>query len=96
MSTKPDGGPASYYDFPRGAITLNDLIEFKQMGFHRGNIFKACWRYDTKEGTDKVYDERKILYSAARMLRQSLGVVGLREELKRLLADPQFTEKTNS
>lgn len=96
MSTKPDGGPAGYYDFPDGAITLNDLIEFKKMNFHRGNIFKACWRYDTKEGVDKVYDERKILYSASRMLKQSLGVKGLRKELERLLADPQFMEKTNS
>lgn len=87
---KPDGGPAAYYDFPEGAITLNDLIEYKDMGFHRGNIFKACWRYGSKEGTTTEYDERKILYSACRMLKKSLGCAKLRSELQRILEDPQF------
>ena len=90
---KPDGGPQEYYDFPKGAITLNDLIEFKHMGFHIGNIFKACWRYGTKEGTSTEYDERKMLYSSARLLKQSIGVSGVRAELQRLLDDSQFKEK---
>lgn len=89
---KSDGGVSRYYDFPEGAITLNDLIEHKDMGFHLGNIFKACWRMGTKSGTTTDYDERKILYSAARLIKKSSGVESLRKELQRLLDDPQFKD----
>jgi hypothetical protein len=88
-----DGGPSDYYDFPFGAITLNDLIEHKNMDFHRGNIFKACWRFGTKEGTSKVYDARKIIYSGARILMGLVGVVELRKTLQKMLDDPQFQER---
>lgn len=89
----PDGGPAAYYDFPEGAITLNDLIEHKQMCFHRGNIFKACWRWGEKAGTSKEYDARKIIYSGARLLMSILGVKELRKTLQQMLDDPQFKER---
>jgi hypothetical protein len=88
-----DGGPAQYYDFPEGAITLNDLIEHKDMGFHLGNIFKACWRYGTKKGTSKEYDARKIIYSGARLLMGLVGVKELRITLQKMLDDPQFQER---
>ena len=91
--TKPDGGPATYYDFPEGAITLNDLIEFKKMSFHLGNIFKAVWRWGEKEGTSKEYDARKIIYSGARLLQQEAGVKSLRETLQKMLDDKQFMER---
>lgn len=90
---KSDGGPAQYYDFPAKAITLNDLIEHKEMDFHRGNIFKACWRYGTKSGTTKEYDARKIIYSGARILMQLVGVTELRKTLQKMLDDPQFQER---
>lgn len=89
----PTGGPAGYYDFPEGTITLNDLIEFKEMGFHRGNIFKACWRWGTKSGTTKEYDARKIIYSGCRMLMKLVGVKDLRSTLEGILNDPQFKER---
>jgi hypothetical protein len=92
---KPDGGPAEYYDFPTGAITLNDLIEHKDMGFHRGNIFKACWRWGTKSGTTKEYDARKIIYSGARLLMKLVGVEELRVTLQKMLDDPQFKIRDN-
>jgi hypothetical protein len=88
-----DGGPAKYYDFPKGAITLNDLIEHKDMGFHLGNIFKACWRYGTKKGTSKEYDARKMIYSSSRLLMGLVGVGEMRETLKKMLDDPQFQER---
>ncbi len=93
LNTAPTGGPSEYYDFPEGAITLNDLIEDKDMGFHRGNIFKACWRWGTKEGTSKEYDARKIIYSGSRLLKKIAGVKSLRETLKTMLNDPQFQER---
>lgn len=91
----PDGGPAEYYDFPEGAITLNDLIEYKNMDFHRGNIFKACWRWGTKSGTTEDYDARKIIYSGARLLQKLVGVDALRETLQKMLDDPQFQRREN-
>jgi hypothetical protein len=90
---KSDGGPAQYYDFPPNTITLNDLIEHKEMDFHRGNIFKACWRYGTKSGTTKEYDARKIIYSGARILMQLVGVAELRNTLQKMLDDSQFQER---
>lgn len=86
------GGPAQYYDFPEGAITLNDLIEHKEMDFHRGNIFKACWRLGTKEGTTEEYDMRKIIYSGLRMLKKSEGVEEVQRYLKELSDERQFNE----
>jgi hypothetical protein len=93
LSAVSDGGPAEYYDFPEGAITLNDLIEHKDMDFHRGNIFKACWRYGTKKGVSKEYDARKIIYSGARILMKLVGVVELRNTLIKMLDDPQFQDR---
>lgn len=85
-----NGGPSLYYDFPEGAITLNDLIEYKDMGFHRGNIFKACWRMGTKKGTTEDYDMRKIVYSGLRMLKKEVGADEVQRYLKELTDDPQF------
>lgn len=91
-----DGGPTAYFDFPEGAITLNDLIEHKDMGFHRGNIFKACWRWGTKAGVSKEYDARKIIYSGARLLQKVAGVEALRKNLQELLDDPQFQPRKDT
>lgn len=63
-----DGGATSYYDLPPGAVTLNDLIEHKQMSFARGNIFKACYRLGEKDSATEAYDLRKIIYFAERLL----------------------------
>lgn len=63
-----DGKATSYYDFPIGAVTLNDLIEYKEMSFARGNIFKAIYRLGEKDGINDEYDLNKIIYYAERML----------------------------
>lgn len=65
-----DGGPSEYYDFPEGATTLNDLIEFRRMDFAQGNIFKAAFRMGCKDGISLEYDLRKIIYYAQRKLAQ--------------------------
>jgi hypothetical protein len=65
-----DGKATVYYDFPEGATTLNDIIEFKDMNFARGNIFKAVYRLGEKEGIDDIYDLNKIIYYAKRMKKQ--------------------------
>ena len=65
-----DGKATAYYDFPENATTLNDLIEYKDMSFARGNIFKAAYRLGEKSGIDDEYDLNKIIYYANRMLNQ--------------------------
>lgn len=65
---KSDGGSTSYYELPPEARELNDLIEYKDMSFALGNIFKACWRLGEKDGTSRLYDLRKIRYFADRLI----------------------------
>lgn len=64
---KSDGGTTSYYELPAGAKELNDLIEYKNMNFALGNIFKACYRFGEKDGAEKTYDLNKIIYFAERL-----------------------------
>lgn len=61
-----DGGSSSYYELPQGVSELQDLIEHRNMNFAIGNIFKACYRMDAKEGIDAVYDLNKIIWYAER------------------------------
>lgn len=94
-----DGGASSYYDFPPGAVTLNDLVDLKSdnqwLGdsFHLANIVKAAWRWGNKAGVDKTYDARKIIYSGCRLLMKLGGVKEVRKMLQSLLDDPQFQER---
>lgn len=61
-----DGGSTTYYDIPEGAMDLQDLIEWKNMNFSIGNIFKACYRLGQKSGQDDLYDINKIIFFAQR------------------------------
>lgn len=65
-----DGKATEYYDFPEDAVTLNDLIEYKNMSFAQGNIFKATYRLGQKNGIDELYDLNKIIYYAERMINK--------------------------
>lgn len=93
---KSDGGPSGYYDFPTEWNTWNDLMEHKAinqwgaLSLHLKDIGKAFFRIGTKEGTPLQYDARKIIYSGLRLLGMIEGKEFVREELERLLADPQF------
>tara|TARA_R100000781_G_scaffold15532_3_gene12860 strand:+ start:6516 stop:6752 length:237 start_codon:yes stop_codon:yes gene_type:complete len=61
-----DGLATSYYELPEQAYELMDLIEYKNMNFSRGNIFKACYRLGEKQGSDALYDLNKIIWFAER------------------------------
>lgn len=65
---KSDGGSTTYYDIPEGARDIGDLIDYRQMSFGVGNIFKACYRIGQKDGIDPVYDLKKIIWMAEREL----------------------------
>ncbi len=98
-ATKSDGSASSYYDFPAGATTLNDVMEdlaanrWHGDALHLKDIFKAAWRWGEKEGTTKAYDARKIIYYGARLLMLYAGVEALRTTLQSLLDDKQFQNK---
>ena len=60
----PGGSTPSQYALPPGATELQDLIEYREMNFAMGNIFKACYR--KKDVGDPLYDIRKIIWFAKR------------------------------
>ena len=96
VKAKSNGGPSSYYDFPHGAVTWNDVAEIKaqaQWGafsYHMKDIGKAIMRFGAKDGTTNAYDARKIIYSGLRLLGMIEGKDAMRKELLDLLDDPQF------
>lgn len=98
---KSDGGPSSYYDMPKAAQTLNDVIEYlaynRWLGdsAHLKDVMKACWRWGAKDGTTKLYDARKIIYSMARIIMHYAGVQEVRKLLQDILDDRQFQENKN-
>jgi hypothetical protein len=64
---KSNGGSTPYYVIPEHCRELNDLIEYKEMNFALGNIFKACYRFGEKDGIGKMYDLNKIIFFAERL-----------------------------
>lgn len=97
---KSDGGATTYYDMPfKDWVTTNDQMEFlaeKKWGkysIHLKDIFKGLCRWGEKEGTDTLYDTKKIIYYGARVLRMMVGVEKTREYLEQLLNDKQFGGK---
>lgn len=64
------GLSSSYYQLPEGCKELQDLIEYKNMNFARGNVFKAAYRLGDKPGTDQIYDWEKIIWFANREIER--------------------------
>lgn len=62
------GSTPAQYELPEWATELQDLIEYRGMNFAQGNIFKACYRKDTKNGATWRYDLNKIIFFAEREL----------------------------
>ena len=61
-----DGGSSDYYKVPEGTRDVDDLITHKKLPWRIANIFKACYRWDEKEGNDALYEINKILWFAER------------------------------
>ena len=68
--TVSNGGSTSYYELPKGATELQDLINHRNMNFAIGNIFKACYRLGVKSGNDEMYDLNKILWYIEQELKR--------------------------
>lgn len=71
-----NGGSTDYYNIPKGTTDIQDLIEYLNMNFSMGNIFKACWRIGRKEGIDDLYDLNKIIFFAEREKERILSSLG--------------------
>ena len=68
------GWSSDYYTLPPDAKELGDLIDHKDMNFNVGNMFKACYRLGSKDGTSVMYDLDKIKWFVEREInRQKKG-----------------------
>lgn len=75
---QPGGSTPSQYALPESAQELQDLIEYRDMNFAIGNIFKACYRMGHCDHSDKLRDLRKIKY----FVEREIGRVEVLEEGK--------------
>jgi hypothetical protein len=64
MGIVSDGSTASYYELPRGAKELQDLISHRNMNAQLGEIFRACYRMGQAAHSDELRDAKKILFYA--------------------------------
>lgn len=80
--SKSDGSTASYYELPRYAKELQDLISHKNMNAQIGEIFRACYRYGEVDHSDRLRDAKKIKYYAEAEIKR-LEAHGL-DEVERL------------
>lgn len=61
---RSDGSTASYYELPKDASELQDLISYKNMNAQIGEIFRACYRYGQVEHSEMLRDAKKIKFYA--------------------------------
>ena len=69
-SSTNNGGSTDYYKLPTNATDLQDLIEYRQMNFSQGNMFKALYRANVDSNVHSSYerDLNKIIWFAQREL----------------------------
>jgi len=60
------GSTPKQYSIPEGTKDLQDLIEYRNMNFAQGNIFKAIYR----DKGNYSYDLHKIIWFANRELQR--------------------------
>ena len=63
MSTS-DGSTADYYELPKGATELQDLISHRNLNAQDGEIFRAIYRKGRASHSDELRDARKVLFYA--------------------------------
>jgi hypothetical protein len=78
IKTKPnlstsDGSTARYYELPKAAAELQDLISAKNMNAQIGEIFRSCYRYGEVSHSDMLRDAKKMkFYAEAEIKRLEL------------------------
>lgn len=87
-----NGGDTDYYRLPPNCKTLMDLIEFKNMSFAQGEIFKAVFAFNeraaraTDGSSSKLREANKILYYAQRMVKQLQPKLKIKLKVKKDVA----------
>lgn len=59
---KSDGSTAKYYELPKGAKELQDLISHRNMNSQIGEIFRSAYRYGEASHSDQLRDAKKIKF----------------------------------
>jgi aminopeptidase N len=67
------GSTPGQYALPADATELQDLIEYREMNFALGNIFKAAYRNGTCSHSDELREINKILWFATRERRRIIA-----------------------
>jgi hypothetical protein len=57
-----DGSTASYYELPKKAKELQDLISHKNMNAQIGEIFRSTYRYGQSSHSSELRDAKKIRF----------------------------------
>lgn len=57
-----DGTSASYYDLPKDAKVLQDLISHRNMNAQIGEIFRSAYRYGLVHHSPKLRDAKKMKF----------------------------------
>jgi len=63
-----NGGSTDYYKLPKDSKDLQDLIEYKEMGWNIANVFKAMYRYSDPHHSSKIRDLNKAKWFIEREL----------------------------
>jgi len=64
LNTVSDGSSAKYYELPKDATQLQDLISFKNMNGQIAEIQRAVYRYGEVGHSPKIRDLKKIIFYA--------------------------------
>ena len=67
-----NGGSTSYYKLPVDAREVQDLIEYKNMNFAMGNVFKACYRLGECGHSERLRDLNKMKWFIEREISAEL------------------------
>ena len=59
---KSDGSSAKYYELPKGAKELQDLISYKGMNAQVGESFRSLYRYGESSHSTKLRDAKKVVF----------------------------------
>lgn len=71
-----DGSTATYYELPKDAKELQDLISHKNMNAQIGEIFRACYRYGEVAHSKRLRDAKKIKFYAEAEIKRLEGEAG--------------------
>lgn len=62
MDNKSDGSTADYYELPKGATQIQDLISHRNMNAQLGEIQRTVWRFGMASHSDCLRDAKKIKF----------------------------------